>query len=48
LPAFRNARTGDLYLRIQVNVPEHLSREERELYEQLRVISRKVHEKEPE
>lgn len=48
LPAVRSARTGDLYLRIQVIVPEHLSREERELYEQLRVISRKEHEQKPE
>ncbi|SFL68760.1 molecular chaperone DnaJ [Nitrosomonas communis] len=48
LPAFRGARTGDLYLRVRLNVPEHPCREERELYEQLRVISRKVHEEKPE
>lgn len=42
LPAFRSERWGDLYLRIRVKVPEHLSREERELYEHLREISHKV------
>lgn len=41
LPVFRSERTGDLYLRIRVKVPEHLSHEERELYEQLRAISHK-------
>jgi len=38
LPEFGNARRGELYLRIEVQVPEQLSREERELYERLRAI----------
>jgi molecular chaperone DnaJ len=40
LPEFGNPRRGDLYLRIEVQVPEQLSREERELYERLRTIRR--------
>ncbi|MDD5331134.1 MAG: J domain-containing protein [Sulfuricella sp.] len=40
LPLFGEKGRGDLYLRIGVHVPEHLSREERELYEQLRAIAR--------
>jgi molecular chaperone DnaJ len=40
LPEFGNARHGDLYLRVEVQVPEQLTREERELYERLRAISR--------
>lgn len=34
---------GDMYLRIAVQVPEHLTPEERELYERLRAISGKTH-----
>ena len=40
LPEFGSGRHGDLYLRIEVRVPEQLSSEERELYERLRSISR--------
>ena len=40
LPEFGSARHGELYLRIEVQVPEQLSREERELYERLRTIGR--------
>jgi len=40
LPEFGSGRHGELYLRIEVQVPEQLSREERKLYEQLRAISR--------
>jgi molecular chaperone DnaJ len=43
LPEFGNGRHGELYLRIEVLVPERLSREERELYEQLRAIDDKPH-----
>ena len=39
LPEFGSARHGDLYLRIEVRVPEQLTSEERELYERLRAIS---------
>lgn len=41
LPEFGNERHGDMYLRIDVQVPEKLSREERELYERLRAIGSK-------
>jgi molecular chaperone DnaJ len=41
LPEFGNGRHGELYLRIEVHVPEDLSREERELYERLRAIGGK-------
>ena len=40
LPEFGTGRHGELYLRIEVEVPEQLSREERELYERLRAIQR--------
>lgn len=36
LPEFRDRGRGDLNLRIQVQIPEKLSTEERQLYEQLR------------
>lgn len=39
LPEFGNARHGELYLRIEVKIPEQLSREEHELYERLRAIA---------
>lgn len=39
LPEFGSNRLGDLYLRIGLMVPQHLSKEERELYERLRAIS---------
>ena len=38
LPEFGNGHLGELYLRIAVKIPEKLSHEERELYEQLRAI----------
>jgi len=41
LPEFGNGRHGELYLRIEVRVPEKLTREERELYERLRAIGGK-------
>ena len=41
LPEFGNGRHGELYLRIEVHVPEKLSGEERELYERLRAIGGK-------
>ncbi|MBY0576506.1 MAG: molecular chaperone DnaJ [Gallionellaceae bacterium] len=41
LPEFGNRHHGELYLRIEVHVPEKLSHEERELYEQLRAIGGK-------
>lgn len=40
LPEFGNPRHGELYLRIEVRVPERLTREERELYERLRTLRR--------
>ncbi|HEY0665231.1 MAG TPA: molecular chaperone DnaJ [Gallionella sp.] len=41
LPEFGNGRHGELYLRIAVKVPDKLSPEERELYEQLRALAGK-------
>ena len=41
LPEFSNGQHGEMYLRIAVHVPEQLSHEERELYEQLRAIGGK-------
>ncbi len=38
LPEFRGGRRGDIYVRLQVRVPEDLSHEERELYERLREL----------
>lgn len=40
LPEFGNSRHGELYLRVEVRVPERLTREERELYERLRALQR--------
>jgi molecular chaperone DnaJ len=39
LPEFGNRHHGEMYLRIDVHVPEKLSRDERDLYERLRAIS---------
>lgn len=39
LPHFGETRRGDIYLRLDVHVPESLSKEERELYSRLRKIS---------
>jgi molecular chaperone DnaJ len=41
LPRFGSSGRGDLFLRIQVHVPERLSLEERKLYERLQSLSRK-------
>lgn len=41
LPEFGNGRHGEMYLRIDVHMPERLSHEERELYERLRAIGGK-------
>lgn len=40
LPEFGNGHRGELYLRMDVRVPDHISREEQELYERLRAIRR--------
>jgi molecular chaperone DnaJ len=40
LPYFGDARRGDLYLRVQVHVPDRLTAEERKLYERLRAIQK--------
>jgi molecular chaperone DnaJ len=41
LPRFGGSGRGDLFLRIQVHVPERLSLEEQKLYERLRALSDK-------
>lgn len=42
LPEFGSHRRGDLYLRVKVRVPEHLTAEERRLFERLRALRRKT------
>lgn len=42
LPEFGSGQRGVMYLRIEVKVPERLSREEYELYERLRTIGAQV------
>lgn len=42
LPEFGSGRHGELYLRIEVQIPEKLSPEERELYERLRALGDKT------
>lgn len=41
LPEFGPGKYGDLFLRLQANVPEKLSAEERKLYGQLRALKQK-------
>jgi len=41
LPQFGGKGRGDLYLQVKIQIPDKLSREERELYEQLRLLSGK-------
>lgn len=43
LPEFGSGHYGELYLRIEVHIPEKLSAEERELYERLRATAGKSH-----
>jgi molecular chaperone DnaJ len=38
LPEFGGQQRGDMYVRVQIHIPERLSREEREQYEHLRAI----------
>jgi len=40
LPEFGGGRRGDLYVRLDVQIPEHLSKQERKLYEQLRALEK--------
>jgi molecular chaperone DnaJ len=40
LPHFGGRGRGDLYLRLDVRIPERLSRRQRELYEQLRALEK--------
>jgi molecular chaperone DnaJ len=39
LPRFRSGRRGDIYVRVQVEIPKQLSAEEKELYGKLKEIS---------
>jgi DnaJ-class molecular chaperone len=41
LPEFGGSRHGDLYLRVQIHIPEHLAPAERELYERLRTLGKR-------
>jgi molecular chaperone DnaJ len=40
LPSFRSGRRGDIYIRIQVEIPKRLSSEEKEFYEKLKELGR--------
>jgi molecular chaperone DnaJ len=40
LPEFGSSHRGDMYVRVQIHIPERLSREEREQYEHLRALKR--------
>ena len=42
LPRFGEKERGEMYLRIDVRIPETIGREERELYERLRALARKA------
>jgi molecular chaperone DnaJ len=41
LPRFGDGARGDLYVRLRVQVPEHLSAQQRRLFEQLRALARR-------
>lgn len=43
LPVFGGRRRGDLYVRLDVTVPERIAVEERRLWERLRALERKAH-----
>lgn len=36
LPGFRSGRRGDIYVRVQIEIPKKVSREEKELYNKLK------------
>jgi DnaJ-class molecular chaperone len=38
LPGFRSGRRGDIYVRIQVEIPKKVSQEEKELYNKLKTL----------
>lgn len=40
LPPFEGGPRGDLFVRLQVHIPEHLSEQERRLFEQLQMLAR--------
>jgi DnaJ-class molecular chaperone len=40
LPRFGGRGRGDLYLRLEVQIPERLNKRQRELYEQLRGLEK--------
>jgi len=45
LPYYEGSSRGDLKLRMQIEIPEHISAEERQLYEQLRELNKKQNKK---
>ena len=38
LPGFRSGRRGDIYVRVQIEIPKKVSREEKELYNKLKEL----------
>ena len=45
LPYYEGSSRGDLKLRMQIEIPTHISTEERQLYEQLRELNKKQNQK---
>ncbi len=45
LPYYEGSSRGDLKLRMQIEIPEHISAEERQLYEQLRELNKTPNQK---
>ncbi len=45
LPYYEGSSRGDLKLRMQIKIPEHISAEQRQLYEQLRELNKKQNQK---
>jgi DnaJ-class molecular chaperone len=45
LPYYEGTSRGDLKLRMQIEIPTHISSEERQLYKQLQELNRKADQK---
>ena len=43
----KSGQSGDLYLQLRITIPEHLSAEERQLFEQLKKLRQEKQEKQP-
>ena len=45
LPYYEGSSRGDLKLRMRIDIPQHISAEERQLYEQLQQLNKKPEQK---